>query len=195
MRLSESKPNRLVSLALPLLSLFVVCPIAAAVTRSLPLPVLTSLNKSQSTALAQTKPLPAPARWRGLIGEYGPDDDILIILEKDGKLCALFKRAELEPLDEVSKNVFKFPVPGPHARQTIIFKRDSRGRATEFAIDAVINKRRQVGPEAGANQLRVKPVRPVPELMKEARAAAPPKENGEFRQLDLVELTKLEIGR
>src|SRR6266852_3401553 len=110
MRLSESKrPNRLVSLALPLLSLFVVCPIAAEVNRSHPpphagcprgdpgpLPVLTSLK---STALTQTKPLPAPARWRGLIGEYGPDDDTLIILEKDGKLCASFKRAELEPLD------------------------------------------------------------------------------------------------
>ncbi|HYR74727.1 MAG TPA: M15 family metallopeptidase [Pyrinomonadaceae bacterium] len=193
MRLSKSKQrNRLVSLARPLLTLFVVCPIAAAVTRSLPLPVLTSLNKSQSTALAQTKPSPAPARWRGLIGEYGPDDDILIILEKDGKLCALFKRAELEPLDEVSRNVFKFPVPGPHAQQTVIFTRDGSGSATQLAVDSVVLKRRQVGPEAGANQLRVKPLRPVPELMKEARAAAPPKENGEFLKLDLVELTKLD---
>jgi len=205
MRLSESKQsNRLISVALLLITLF-VCLTAADVTRSHPpphagcppgdpgpLPVLTSLNKSQSTALAQTKPLPAPARWRGLIGEYGPDDEILIILEKDGKLCALFKRAELEPLDEVSKNVFKFPVPGPHAQQTIIFKRDRSGRATQVAVDAVINKRRQIEPEAGANQLRVKSVRPVPELMKEARAAAPPKENGEFLKLDLVELTKLD---
>src|SRR5882672_4355413 len=149
-------------------------------------------NTAQSSALAQTKPSPAPARWRGLIGEYGPDDDILIILEKDGKLCALFKRAELEPLDEVSRNVFKFPVLGPHAQQTVIFTSDSSERATQLAVDGVVLKRRQVGPEAGANQLRVKPVRAVPELMKEARAAQPPKENGEFRQLDLVELTKLD---
>jgi hypothetical protein len=42
----------------------------------------------QSTTSSQAKPWPAPARWLGLIGEYGPDDDILIILEKDGKLCA-----------------------------------------------------------------------------------------------------------
>src|SRR5713101_2471331 len=60
---------------------------------------------TQPSATAQSKPLPAPERWRGLIGEYGPDDDILIILEKDGKICALFKRADLEPLDEGSKNV------------------------------------------------------------------------------------------
>ena len=205
MRLSESKqPNRLVSLALSLLTLLVVSPIAAAVTRSHPpphagcprgdpgpLPVLTSL-KSQSTAPAQTKPSPAPARWRGLIGEYGPDDDIVLILEKDGKLCSSFKRAEPEPLNEVSKNVFRFPVPGPHAQQTVIFTRDRSGRATQLAVDSVILKRRQVGPEAGANQLRVKPVRPVPELMKEARAASPPKESGEFRQMDLVDLTRLD---
>ena len=43
---------------------------------------------------AAPKPAPAPARWLGLIGEYGPDSDILYILEKDGKLHASFKRAE-----------------------------------------------------------------------------------------------------
>src|SRR5438552_641602 len=46
---------------------------------------------SQSSAAAQAKPSPPPARWRGLIGEYGPDNDLLYVLEKDGKLCALFK--------------------------------------------------------------------------------------------------------
>ena len=60
------------------------------------------------------KPKPAPVSWRGLIGEYGPDDDILIILEKDRRLCALFKRSQkFEVLDEVDRNTFKFPVPGP----------------------------------------------------------------------------------
>src|SRR6266700_1864859 len=54
----------------------------------------------QSTSSEQAKPLPAPARWRGLIGEYGPDNGILYVLEKDGRLCALVKVAELEPLEE-----------------------------------------------------------------------------------------------
>jgi D-alanyl-D-alanine dipeptidase len=35
-------------------------------------------------------------------------------------------------------------------------------------------------------------LRPVPELLKEAREASPPEERGEFRQTDLVELTKLD---
>src|SRR5580765_1737644 len=149
-----------------------------------------------------TTPKPAPARWRGLIGEYGTDDDTLIILESDGKLVALFNRKESETLDEVARNVFRFR-NGTHAGRRLVFARDSRGRATQVAIDeknwtkvqpsiwASLVKRRQIEPESG-NQLHIKPVRPVPELMKEALAAQPPQENGDFRETDLVELTKLD---
>ncbi len=147
---------------------------------------------AQSTAPAQAKPSPAPTRWRGLIGEYGPDDDILIILENDAQLCAMFKRGALEPLNEVAGNTFKFPAPGPHAEMHLIFARDKSGRATQVGVDSVVLKRRQIEPEGGANQLRVKPLHPVPELMKEARAAQPPQEDGEFRKADLVELVRLD---
>jgi D-alanyl-D-alanine dipeptidase len=185
MRLSKSKQLiRLVSLYLTL-SLIACCSITASAA------LHSKKYAAQSSPTAQAKPLRPPARWLGLIGEYGPDDDIVIILEKDGKLCASFKRAEPEPLDEINRNVFKFPSPGPHALQTLIFERDRRSRAIQVAVDAVILKRRQIEPESG-NQLRVKPVRPVPELMKEALAAQPPTENGEFRAAELVELTKLD---
>jgi D-alanyl-D-alanine dipeptidase len=148
-------------------------------------------STAQSTTPVQAKPVPAPARWRGLIGEYGPDDDILIILEKDGRLFALFKRTEYQALDEVSRNVFKFSTQGARAGQRVVFVRDARGRATQVALERVALKRRQIEPESG-NQLRVKPVRPVSELMKEALAAQPPAETGEFREPDLVELRKLD---
>jgi hypothetical protein len=55
------------------------------------------------------KPKPAPDAWRGLIGEYGWDHDILYIFEKDGKLWALIEWFEFDPLEQVSENVFKFP--------------------------------------------------------------------------------------
>src|SRR5207253_4561538 len=89
------------------------------------------------------------------------------------------------------KNTFKFPALGGRALQRVIFTRDAAGRATQVEVGNVIRKRRQIEPESG-NQLRVKPLRPVAELMKEARAAQPPKENGDFLQADLVELTKLD---
>ena len=138
-----------------------------------------------------SKPLPPPARWRGLIGEYGPDSGILIVLEKDGRLHALFKRVELEPLEEISPNIFEFPKNGPRAGKQLVFSRDAHGRATEVKDGDETLKRRQVGPEEGAPQLHINPVRPVKELLPEALAAQPPKESGDFRPPDLVELTKL----
>jgi D-alanyl-D-alanine dipeptidase len=143
---------------------------------------------AQSSTFGQPKS--APVRWLGLIGEYGPDDNILIIFESDGTLRAHFKRAEREPLNEVSGNVFKM-VSSAVGYDVLVFTRDARGRATQVEIEKQVLKRRQIEPETG-NQLRIKPVRPVAELMKEALAAQPPKETGEFREADLVELRKLD---
>ena len=144
-----------------------------------------TLNARQAT------PAPSPKRWLGLIGEYGPDNDIIIIFEKDGKLFALFKRTQLEPLEEISTNKFKVSAGVPHANQSLVFTRDVHGRSTQIAIDKDVFKRRQIEPESG-NQLHVRPLRPVSDLMREARAAQPPRENGEFRASELVELTSLD---
>ena len=138
------------------------------------------------------KPPPAPASWQGLIGEYGWDHDILYIFEKDGKLWALIEWFEFDPLEQVSENVFKFPDRGLYDGERLIFTRDKNGRATQVEAASVLFKRRNVGPEEGSGQLRIKPVRPVYELLKEALAAQPPKETGEFRQQDLVELNRLD---
>ena len=138
------------------------------------------------------KPAPAPVRWLGLIGEYGPDTEILYILEKEGKLCVSFKRSEPATLLEVSRNVFAFSPGSQLSGERIVFSRDRSGRATQVKVLGATLERRRIEPEAGANQLRVPPVRPVPELLKEALAAQPPAETGDFRKSDLVELIKLD---
>jgi CubicO group peptidase (beta-lactamase class C family)/D-alanyl-D-alanine dipeptidase len=138
------------------------------------------------------KPRPAPAGWRGLVGEYGWDHDILYILERDGRLWALIEWFEFDPLEQVSENVFKFPDRGLYDGERLVFTRDRNGRATQVEAAGIVFKRRSVGPEGGAVQLRIKPVRPVAELLKEALAARPPAEAGEFRAPDLVELTRLD---
>jgi D-alanyl-D-alanine dipeptidase len=189
MRTSNSKKlNCFVLLALLLAPLLVCLPAVVTSTSS---SAGSHSYKYTAQSSPQRKPLPAPARWRGLIGEYGPDEDVLIVFESDGTLRARFRRAERELLKEISKNVFKFASSAP-GYDRLVFSRNARGRATQVVIDQIVLKRRQIEPEAGRNQLRIKPVRPVTELMKEARAASPPKENGEFRQMDLVELIKLD---
>lgn len=138
------------------------------------------------------RPAPAPARWLGLVGEYGPDTEIFYILEKDGKLCASFKRSTPEPLQEVSRNVFAFSQSAQLSGERLVFTRDRRGRATQVTVLGATLQRRRIEPEAGATQLRVQPLRPVPDLLKEALAAQPPAETGDFLQSDLVELIKLD---
>ena len=138
------------------------------------------------------KPHAPPAPWTALIGEYGPDYNILYLLEKDKKLVALTNWFEFDPLEQVSANVFKFPRRSLYDGERLIFTRDAAGRATQVKAANVLLQRRQVGPEEGASQLRITPVRPMAELLREATAAEPPKEAGEFRTPDLVELTALD---
>ncbi|MBI3652579.1 MAG: serine hydrolase [Acidobacteria bacterium] len=150
------------------------------------------IGKKIFTRIDVDKPAPAPQKYRGLIGEYGWDHDILYLLERDGKLWCLIEWYEFDPLEEVSPNVFKFPQRGLYDGEKLIFQRDAKGKVTAVTAAGVVFKRRNVGPEDGAAQLRVKPVRPVAELLKEALQAEPPKETGNFRKPELVELTKLD---
>ena len=154
---------------------------------------LAVLLLSVISVIAQdAKPAPAPLQWRPLLGEYVLDDQTIIILEKDQKLSALYRRTELEPLHQVSKDLFEFDQGTTRAGGRIKFLRNSRGKVTSFRIGGMIFKRRPLGPEEGATQLKVNPVRPVPILLKEAQAAQPPEETGDFLPSDLVEIKKLD---
>lgn len=136
-------------------------------------------------------PAPAPQRWRGLIGEYGWDHNTLYILERDGRLNALIEWFFLYPLEEDSRDVFRFPTWGLYQGEQLEFTRDANGRATQVKAAGITFKRRSVGPEEGET-FRIDPVRAVEELRAEALAAEPPIETGSFRQPDLVELVQLD---
>jgi len=135
------------------------------------------------------KPSPAPARYHGLIGEYGTDAWIMIVLESNGRLLVQSKQ-QSDALRELDRNSFEV-LDGARAGQRVSFTRNASGSATMMQFGKYSFVRRNIEPETG-NQLHVKPLRPVAELMKEARAAEPPKESGDFRPSDLVELTKID---
>jgi CubicO group peptidase (beta-lactamase class C family)/D-alanyl-D-alanine dipeptidase len=137
------------------------------------------------------KPEPPPARWLGLIGEYGWDHDTLFILEKDGKLHALIEWYLLYPLAEESENVYKFPNYSLYSDEKLIFTRDAAGRATKVEAASVVFERRPIDGEDGRT-FHIRPERPVAELCREARAAKPPAPQGELNAPDLVELTTLD---
>jgi CubicO group peptidase (beta-lactamase class C family)/D-alanyl-D-alanine dipeptidase len=140
---------------------------------------------------AEERPEAAPARWAGLIGEYGWDHNTLFLFERDHQLWALIEWFFPYPLEEVDENEFRFPDSGLYAGERLLFRRDAAGRATEVEAASVVFRRREVGPESG-NTFRITPIRPVSELRREALAATPPAESGEFRAPDLVELRSLD---
>jgi serine beta-lactamase-like protein LACTB len=140
--------------------------------------------------VAVEKPAPAPEKWRGLIGEYGWDHNVLYVLEKDGRLYALIEWFEYYPLEEVSENVFTFPDFGLYHDERLVFKRDKAGRATEVEAAGVVFERRRLAGEQGT--FMIKPRRAVEELRREALKATPPEEKGDFLKSDLADVTRLD---
>ncbi len=137
------------------------------------------------------RPEPSPARWNGLIGEYGWDHNTLFIFEREGTLWALIEWFFPYPLEEIDENEFRFPDSGLYAGESLRFTRDADGRASQVEAASVVFHRRSAGTETGAT-FRISPVRPVDQLRREARSATPPVEAGEFRTADLVELQSLD---
>jgi len=124
-----------------------------------------------------SKPKEIPRAWRALIGEYGSERDPFYVLERSGRLWIVQGRGNPQPVADTSSKVFLL---------------DSKGRVTSVRIGSATYDRRQVGPVDGSGQLRVEPLRPVSAVLKEAMAAEPPKESGELRHAELVELIKLD---
>ena len=138
-------------------------------------------------------PLPPP-HFDGLIGEYGPDHNVLYILERDGRLNTLVEWFFQYPLTEISPDVYAFPDEGGlYHGERLVFTRDASGRATSVEAASVVFERRDVGTEAGGT-FRIDPVRPVAELRADALAASPPDEPGPFRDSELVEVATLDPG-
>lgn len=136
-------------------------------------------------------PAAIPAKWEGLIGEYGWDHNTLFILERQGRLWALIEWFFYYPLTEITPDEYAFPDWGLYDGERLIFRRDAVGLATEVEAASVVFKRRPIG-EIAAGVFRIQPRRPIDEIRREVLQAAVPEERGEFRAADLVEIVTLD---
>ena len=144
-----------------------------------------------STAAVGAIPNEPSQSHRGLIGEYGWDYNTLYIYEQAGQLRALIEWFFDYPLTQVSQDVYAFPRHGLYIGERLIFTRDGSGRATRVTAAEVVFPRRRI-PGEDAAVFRIKPLKPIAALRREALAATPPNESGNFRPSDLVELVSLD---
>ena len=107
--------------------------------------ILSTLLLVSAVAQGQTKPAPAPSQWRPLLGEFANEDLTIMILEKDGKLCALYNRTELAPMRQISRNLFEFDSSTKREGGRFVFLRDARGRVNQFRTGHMFFKRKPLG--------------------------------------------------
>ena len=170
-----------------LLALLALAGCARAGTIAPPAPTGSSTRTPVAAPLG-TIPPPAPARWLGLLGEYGEGASWRIVAENGGRLELVDTARIVTWLTGRGADAFATDPGGEPAR----FERDSTGHATALVLGATRLPRNEIEPRAGTTQLRVTPVRDIDSLRVEALAATPPEEPGPFAPNDLVELTTLD---
>lgn len=149
------------------------------------------LGNSTLTRIRDVQPAAASAMVKTIVGEYGPEQDVVYVLERDGRLALLHDWRWIADLQREGRDVYRISGETPLARERVTLVRE-RGAVRAIRISGREYLRRAVGPESGQAQLRIKPVRPVSELLEEARRASPPTQSGDFNPTDLVELTTLD---
>jgi CubicO group peptidase (beta-lactamase class C family)/D-alanyl-D-alanine dipeptidase len=150
-----------------------------------------TVNNVSYRRIPNQPPDDIPDRWRGLIGEYGWDHNVLYILEVEGQLYALIEWFYYYPLKEVSENEFQFPDYGLYHGENLVFTRDPAGEATEVVAAQVKFVRREVGTKDGET-FKITPVKPISQLRELALQAEPPEEKGEFNNSELIDVTSLD---
>jgi D-alanyl-D-alanine dipeptidase len=138
------------------------------------------------------KPKDAPVQWKRLIGEYALKGDTIYVLEENERLILLMKGPDRRiSLRELSGSMFRIEERSSLPDTTIIFQRRSNGRAASFTVGRDTFKRLAIGGEDGS-VFRIRPLRPIALLRREALRAQPPKEKGSFLEADLVDVATLD---
>jgi D-alanyl-D-alanine dipeptidase len=116
----------------------------------------------------------------------------LLVLERNGKLWVHSKRGGDQEITEISAGEFSLPPESHGVAVRIIFRGESAGAMTYLQGNTgMIYPRLTFGPLRQNSEASRKQ---IGDLRKEALAAMPPKETGDFRNPDLVELAPLDPG-
>jgi D-alanyl-D-alanine dipeptidase len=151
--------------------------------------VLSGRAQETSSFLPGPKPADIRADWKPWIGDYGSPKEPRVVLERDGDIF-LFNQAREWRLKEVSPGSFAIPTSNEPNAPLVRFSRQPSGGLVLITGKMSLD-RLDYGIDA-KEVARIKPVRPIEDLRKEALAASPPGETGNFRKPELAELSPLD---
>lgn len=141
------------------------------------------------------KPPKAPDKLIPMLGEYQSGDKKIIIREDGGRLHAIInptfdgttpENMEDWPLSFISPGKFTYSFQGNFAN--ILFQFDEKMQSKSFVLNNVTYDRNFIEPRDG-NTFKVELDKSVDEYLKDALAATPPKQEGNFREADLIDVT------
>lgn len=150
-----------------------------------------------ATALAQPfslPPRPSPA-VESLVGEYGEGATRLVLREAQGALQVSPDGRAFEPVRELGGARYAADRIGEFRVDRGVPAMKTKGVGVQsvvqgISIGSVFLPRRDYGGSEGV--FRITPLRPVAELLKEARSLSPPGETGDFLKSDLVDVRSLD---
>ncbi len=151
--------------------------------------VFSGRSQETSSLLPGSKPADIRADWKPLIGDYGSLTEPRVVLERDGHLF-LFNQTKQWQLNEVSPGSFALPTSNEPDAPLVRFSRQPSGGLVLFTGKMWLD-RLDYGIDA-KDVARIKPVRPIEDLRKEALTTSPPIETDHFRKPELVELNPLD---
>lgn len=134
---------------------------------------LSACATAQQPPPVSSPPPPPRAELTAALGEYGNNARRYLVAEDGGRL-RLYSTWYLPASGQLESERFS----------------SANGEKT-LTWNNVVYRHRSVGPETGG-QLKITPVRPVPELIQEALRATPPVQPPGLKASDLVELTTLD---
>ncbi|MDG1996783.1 MAG: M15 family metallopeptidase [Emcibacteraceae bacterium] len=159
--------------------------------------ILLSSNANSQNFDVNAKPAPAPLGLIEFLGEFEVDDKKVIIREDGGRLHAIFnptvdgtrpENLKDWPLSFVSPAKYTYSFNGNFA--TFIFQYDNDKNVKALVINGEVYPRNNIEPRDGQS-FKVTLDKSIEEYIADALKATPPKQEGDFREQDLVDVSEV----
>ena len=140
--------------------------------------------------IEQSAPALPDPELAGLIGDYGQEFGYLRIYERDGRPYARTDWQTYQPLERVSRDVYR--LEGVEPREELRFSRDRKGGPRSVELGGIVFERRDFGAEANERVRAV--IHGNRGLRAQALKATPPAPPADAWKPDLVEVVSIEPG-